>query len=89
MKTVIAILLFVSVQSQAWIMPSEPVKPYSFKFQKFEGEVYEYETKATTQTEAFEKAAQACFEHFKAGRHISMDYGQDIIDICVNPRSNI
>ena len=76
-------------KAQAWLSPTEPAKAYAFKFPKFDGEVYEYETKADSQKEAFERAAQACFDHFKAGRHVSMDYGQDIIDVCVNPRNKI
>lgn len=78
--------LFLANTSHASLFTSD-AKPYSFKFTKFQGEVYEYEVKAESKDEAFEKAATACFNHFKQGRRISMDFGQDIIDVCVNPRS--
>jgi hypothetical protein len=88
MKTILlSLALISSFQAQAGISAADTMKVYSFKFSKFQGEVFEYQSQAGTQTEAFERAAQACFDHFKNGRRISMDYGQDIIDICVNPRS--
>ena len=49
-------------------------------------ESYEYTQKAKTYEDAYSKAAQACFTHFKAGRRVSEDQGLDIIDICANPR---
>jgi len=82
-----AILVLASQILLALPSPSESIQKFSFRFAKFEGETYQYEIKAGTQEEAFRKAADACFTHFKGNRHISMDYGQDIIDICVNPRS--
>ena len=89
MKIIMTFIILISFRAQSMVSYSDSLKPYSFKFSQFQGEVYEYETKASSQTEAFEHAAQACFDHFKAGRHVSMDFGQDIIDVCVNPRSNI
>lgn len=82
--------LFLSNTSYASLFSndsSRDAKAFSFKFSKFQGEVYEYEVKADSKDDAFKKAADACFNHFKQGRRISMDYGQDIIDICVNPRT--
>jgi len=80
-------LLFTSAQAMAWVATPTEEKPYAFKFNKFEGENYQYETKAGDQETAFRRAADACFNHYKQGRHISMDYGQDIIDVCVNPKT--
>ena len=59
---------------------------YHFDFRPFHGETYSFETKNSDHDEAYRKAADACFNHFKQGRHISMEEGQDIIDICVNPK---
>lgn len=88
MKSVKIIILglFLANTSHASLFAKED-KSFSFKFPKFQGEVYEYEVKSESKDDAFRKAADACFNHFKQGRRISMDYGQDIIDICVNPRT--
>jgi hypothetical protein len=59
---------------------------FQFKF-RMKGELYEYSQKSSTYEEAYERAAKACFQHFKAGRHVSEDQGLDIIDVCANPRS--
>ena len=87
MKKLITVILLFSFHANAWLGTTDATKSFSFKFSKFQGEIYQYETKASSPNEAFERAAQACFEHYKGGRHISMEYGQDIIDVCVNPRS--
>ncbi len=50
-------------------------------------ETYEYSLNASSYEEAFDKAAQSCFRHFKQGRRVSQDQGLDIIDVCANPRS--
>ena len=63
-------------------------KPYDFKF-KMKSEVYEYSTAADSYESAFEKAAQACFNHFKGGRRVSQDVGLDIIDVCANPKNKL
>ena len=59
---------------------------YHFDFKPLHGDSYSFETQSRDHDEAFKKAAEACFNHFKQGRHVSMDEGQDIIDICVNPK---
>ena len=84
---IIVLGLLLANTSHASLFSSDPSKSVAFKFPKFQGEVYEYETKSDSKDDAYQKAAQACFDHFKQGRRVSMDYGQDIIDICVNPRS--
>ncbi len=75
--------------SSASVNTNEALESYVFRFKPFQGEIFAYEIKSPSSIEAFEKAAQACFDHFKAGRHIKMEYAQDIIDVCVNPHSNI
>ncbi|MGZ3744877.1 MAG: hypothetical protein ACXWRE_08765 [Pseudobdellovibrionaceae bacterium] len=83
---VMIFILAVSSLSFAWIEKSPPLKSYNFQF-KLKSEVFPFSTKALSYEEAYETAAQACFKHFKGGRHISESEGLDIIDICANPRS--
>jgi hypothetical protein len=88
MKTILLVIAaFVSIHAQAGISRADAMKVYAFQFSKLDGEGFEFQSQASTPTEAFERAAQACFDHFKQGRHVSMERGQDIIDVCVNPRS--
>lgn len=82
----IALALVLCSQSFAWVSSSPAEKDYKFKF-KLDKETYEYQMKANTYEDAYEKAAQACFTHFKAGRRVSEDRGLDIIDVCANPRT--
>lgn len=85
--TIFLSLFFIYTQTQASIAPPTLPRPYSFEFKKFDDEVFKYQIQASNRDEAFEYAAKACFDHYKKGRKISMDRGQDIIDICVNPRN--
>jgi hypothetical protein len=71
----------------AQALPAPSIQEYAFRFQPFNGETYKYQTKASTQEEAYERAATACFTHYKKGRRINMEVGIDIIDICANPRT--
>lgn len=50
-------------------------------------EVFEFSSTAPSYEDAFEKAADACFKHFKNGKKLTEDRGLDIIDVCANPRS--
>ena len=84
--TVLLMILGISLQARAWIESSPMEKAYTFKFH-LANDSFEYSQKAPSYEEAYEKAAQACFNHFKAGRRVSEDRGLDIIDICANPRS--
>ena len=79
--TLIISLLCISIVTYA----SES-KNFAYRFQAYKGESYTYETQSDSQEEAYERAATACFQHYKGGRRISMDQGLDIIDICANPR---
>lgn len=88
MKAIISILMTILVGSTAtaWVSTQPSQKEYRFKFE-MNKEVYQYSMKANTYEDAYEKAAQACFTHYKAGRHLSEERGIDIIDVCANPRS--
>lgn len=81
-----ALIMSLSLQASAWVSSSPAEKEYKFKF-SFEKENYQYSMKANTYEQAYERAAQACFQHYKAGRRVSEDRGLDIIDVCANPRS--
>jgi len=75
-----------SLQSKAWISKEETTKLYHFKF-KMANESYEYSQKSASYDEAYKRAAQNCYTHFKAGQRLTEDRGLDIIDVCANPRS--
>lgn len=84
------IILFFTVAalpSWGWVSTQPAVKEYGFKFKMTEKDSYEFVTKANTYEDAFEKAAQACFNHYKGGRTVSEDRGLAIIDVCANPRT--
>ena len=78
-------VIMTSVSVLAWVSTPTEIRPHSFRF-SMGLEKFDYTTKAASYEEAFEKAAQACFQHFKAGRRVSEDRGLDIIDVCANPR---
>ncbi len=85
MLIALAMTLNISL-AQAWISNNPVEKPYNFKF-NMQKESFTYSQKAASYEEAFEKAAKACYQHFKGGRHLSEDLGLDIIDVCANPRT--
>lgn len=87
MKKLLFLAVFsISQLASAWVSTPSAEKVFAFKF-KLKGESFEYSQKAETYEDAYEKAAQACYRHYKAGRRISEDQGLDIIDVCANPRS--
>ena len=87
MKLLLSLLMLCfSIHASAWVASNPTEKEYKFKF-NFEKEVYEYSMTANTYEQAYEKAAQACFQHYRHGRRVSEDKGLDIIDVCANPRS--
>ena len=79
-------LSLLSFSAKAWVATAPIEKTYVFKF-KMNKETYEYSLSSQSYEDAFEKAAQSCYQHFKGGRHISEERGLDIIDVCANPRS--
>jgi len=50
-------------------------------------QTFEYSSTAPSYNEAYERAAKACYSHFKDGKPLNEDKGLDIIDVCANPRS--
>lgn len=87
MKTVLVItLLAFSCSSFAWTSKEAPSKEYLFKY-SLSGEKLEVRSPAASYEEAFEKAAQKCFNHYKGSGKVSENRGLDIIDVCANPRS--
>lgn len=80
-----AILLSTSL-SYAWTSHDPSSKQYTFKYQ-LSGESLEIKRSAGSYEEAYEIAAQQCFNHFKGHGRVSEDRGLDIIDVCANPRS--
>lgn len=83
---VMTLLLAISSTSFGWIEKAPQQKAYDFKF-KLKSDTFTYTRTAASYEEAYEAAAQACFKHYKGGRHVSEDEGLDIIDVCANPRS--
>lgn len=90
MKKILLFALMMSsgLNASAWISNEPTEKTYTFKY-KYEGEVLEIRRPAGSYEEAFEKAADACFRHYKTlkGGRLSEDQGLDVIDTCANPRS--
>jgi hypothetical protein len=86
----VALILSTTV-AQAWVETPTAEKAHRFVYRmKTEAqkmETFEFSSTAPSYEEAFEKAAQACYRHFKGGRRLSEDKGLDIIDVCANPRS--
>lgn len=66
------------------------MKPQAFVFKyKYQGENLEVRRQMASYEQAFEQAAQTCFDHYKRnhGGKLTEDQGLDIIDVCANPRS--
>ncbi|MBX2986430.1 MAG: hypothetical protein KF802_00905 [Bdellovibrionaceae bacterium] len=91
MKKILILLTIsfgVASMTMASVDPAPPVQEFVFKF-RLKGETLEVRRPATNYEEAFDKAADVCFKHFKKslGGHLSEDQGLDVIDVCANPRS--
>ncbi|MEZ0392413.1 MAG: hypothetical protein ACAH59_09370 [Pseudobdellovibrionaceae bacterium] len=82
----LVLILGLSIQAKAWVSHDASEKLYSFKY-RMQNETFEVSQKSGSYEEAFERAAKACYRHFKAGRRLSEDRGLDIIDVCANPRT--
>ena len=66
------------------------VKPKAFVFKyHYQGENLEVRRQVASYEQAFEQAAQTCFDHYRRnfGGKLTEDQGLDIIDVCANPRS--
>lgn len=83
-----SMIMFSGFNALAWISTEPVAKTYTFKF-KYDGETLEIRRPAGSYEEAFEKAADACFKHYKMqkGGRLSEEQGLDVIDTCANPRS--
>ncbi len=77
--------ILVTFNASAAVKNTEP-QEYKFKF-NLKGDIYQYQQKSNSYEEAFRKAAQACFNHYKSGKKLNEELGLDIIDVCANPRS--
>ncbi|MGZ3772093.1 MAG: hypothetical protein ACXVCY_08580 [Pseudobdellovibrionaceae bacterium] len=87
MKTAVIItLLAFSCTSFAWTSKEAPKKDYLFKY-SLSGQTFEVRHPAGSYEEAYEKAAQKCFDFYKGSGKVSENRGLDIIDVCANPRS--
>lgn len=100
MKAILSVLMLVvfGLQAQAWVSTPEATKEHKFIYRmkdpRQQMQTFEFSSTAPSYEEAYEKAAQACYRHFRDeqksrqnGRHLSEDQGLDIIDTCANPRS--
>lgn len=92
MKQLILILMLAisSTQALAWKETAPTQKEYAFKFDpehKLSKETFELKKSAPSYEDAFDSAAQQCFQHYKGQGKITEDRGLDIIDVCANPRS--
>lgn len=87
MKTLLTIaLLAFSCTSFAWTSKGMPNKEYTFKY-KLADQSLEIKRSAASYEDAYEQAAQQCFNYFKGSSRVSEERGLDIIDVCANPRS--
>ncbi len=80
-----ALIMAISGDAFAWASNQPIEKKYVFKF-NLKKEIFEYSQTAPSYEDAFHKAAQACYNHYKAGRSLNEERGLDIIDVCANPR---
>jgi hypothetical protein len=87
-KSILFGLLFFALAANSFASISTPPTEKSYNFVvRIKSEKFEYSQKAGSWEEAYRNAAQACFNYFKAGRRVSMDEGEAIINSCANPRS--
>jgi hypothetical protein len=94
MKSVLFVLIALfSVQSLAWVSTGTPEKKHKFVY-RMKTETFEFASTAPSYEDAFEKAASACYNHFRDNiksqtrqQRLNEDQGLDIIDVCANPRS--
>lgn len=83
--SLVAFTTLISSVGLGWVETTPTQKLYTFKF-KLKAVSYEFSRTAPSYEEAYESAAQACFNHYKGNRHLAEDEGLDIIDTCANPR---
>ena len=96
-KFILFSFIFAGVVAHGWVETPIQEKPHHFVYKmktpaqetdkQPELQTFEFSSTAPTYEEAFEKAAQACYRHFRDGKRLTEDRGLDIIDVCANPRS--
>lgn len=88
MKALITALIIATMSSTsfAWSSNSPSGKEYRFKY-AMKGDSLEITRTGQSYEDAFEAAAQQCFNYYKGSKKVSEDRGLDIIDVCANPRS--
>ena len=87
MKSIFALILVaLSSTSYGAYSPNGGMKEYSFKY-SLKGDSLEIRRPAQSYEDAFEAAAQQCFNYYKGSEKIGEQRGLDIIDVCANPRS--
>ena len=85
-KIAVIAIIMTSATSWAWVSTPQYSSQYSFKF-NYKGQIFTVEKSASSYEEAFDVAAQKCFQNFKGKTQLSEDQGLDIIDACANPRT--
>jgi ABC-type phosphate transport system permease subunit len=87
----VALLVAGNTANAGFFLSQENSKTYSFKFkfqkaQQSPMQVYSVETAAPTYEEAYTRAAQDCYEHFRDAQiRFTTEIGEQIIDACANP----
>lgn len=77
-----ALILLVLILSEATLASQK----FDFKY-SFEGEKLAISQEAPDYYEALTIAAKNCFSHFKSKTKSNRQKGEDLIDVCANPRS--
>jgi hypothetical protein len=85
-KFILIAVLALSCTSFAWVEKDPTEKVYTFKYQ-LNGQTLELRKPAQSYEDAFQDAAQKCFNYYKGQGKLSEEKGLDIIDVCANPRS--
>jgi hypothetical protein len=75
-----------SCTSFAWVEKNPLQKEYVFKY-NLSGQTLEIKKPAQSYEDAFDAAAQTCFNFYKGNKKLTEERGLDIIDTCANPRS--
>lgn len=85
-KFIFIAIMALSCTSFAWVETNPMQKEYVFKY-NLSGQTLEIRKPAQSYEDAFQDAAQKCFNFYKGKNRVSEDRGLDIIDVCANPRT--
>ena len=75
MKTLLLVLLCSAAQATE----------FTFKYE-LNGTTFEIKKQEDTWEQAYQFAAQKCFDFYREKGPHSMEYGLDVIDVCANPK---